>query len=152
MQVRFWLCSPAQLKHVLAASNAEREAWPSLELPDVAGSRGGFHKKICDVCCLPGKKHGFQPAALPPSFCDLRPTPAARIQDATRYLLLEANGTGAAAPVDLGTATASSRGRSQFIRNGTLDGHLCVVVVRSESPQPASRPSSLHPCWTIADQ
>ena len=135
--MRFWLCGPQQLRYILAASNAERETWPAVELPaSHASSRGSLCDSLRNACAgMPGDQQGFhfQPAALPPSLCDLRQFATQSDGEATRYYLLEASGDGPADFVDLSAVTGSERSRAQLIRSGTLDGQLCVVVARSVS-------------------
>ncbi len=135
--MRFWLCGPQQLRYILAASNVEREAWPAVHLPaSSASSRGSLCDSLRNVCAsLPGDHQGFhfQPAALPPSLCDLRQFATQSDGEATRYYLLEASGDGPANFVDLSTVTGSEHSRAQLIRSGTMEGQLCIVVVRSVS-------------------
>ncbi len=75
LQVRYWLCSPVQLPAVLAATDAHRSVWPSLELPAVScATHAQLYTRLQTVSNTRGipNKYDFKPRGLLRPLSDLR--------------------------------------------------------------------------------
>lgn len=75
LQVRYWLCSPVQLPAVLAATDAHRSVWPSLELPAVScATHAQFYTRLQTVSNTRGipNNYDFRPRGLLRPLSDLR--------------------------------------------------------------------------------
>lgn len=75
LQVRYWLCSPVQLPAVLAATDAHRSVWPSLELPAVScATHAQLYTRLQTVSNTRGipNNYDFRPRGLLRPLSDLR--------------------------------------------------------------------------------